>query len=98
MLPHIGGLIYFLSLLLGFGTLAHYFKPNKFVEADSGDGKNGKLLAEKPFTKSSTQSSSKSVGKLSDKSANKSSVKTPIKPDSKKTQVKSSDENNSQTN
>ncbi len=98
MLPHIGGLIYFLSLLLGFGTLAHYFKPNKFVEVDSGDGKNGKLLAEKPFTKSSTQSSSKSVGKLSDKSATKSSAKTPIKPDSKKSQAKSSDENNSQTN
>lgn len=98
MLPYIGGLIYFLSLLLGFGTLAHYFKPNKFVEVDSGDGKNGKLLAEKPFTKSSTQSSSKSVGKLSDKSATKSSAKTPIKPDSKKSQAKSSDENNSQTN
>lgn len=35
LVPYIGGLVYFLSLLLGFGTLAHYLKPRKTGGLDS---------------------------------------------------------------
>ncbi len=49
LVPYIGGLVYFLSLLLGFGIIAHYFKPRKTNELNSSntEGPDGKKKTDK---------------------------------------------------